>query len=88
MTRPIDIDQIRRQFPTEIKEYLDAIVQDKFDDIEQHIDDINDELDRVDQYIDEAAERAAEAAEARFEALTFEQFLALLQPEIDEYISE
>lgn len=96
MTAPqVDIDQLRRQFPEEVQRFFDAIVQAKFDEIQQdintinwRIDWINEELDWIDEVIDNAAEQAAQEAKDEFIEEAWEEVVALLRPYIAEEIKD
>lgn len=86
MTQPtVDIDQLRRQFPQQVVQYFDAVVQ----SMEWRLTVIENTLTRLeDVVIPQVANAAAQAAEQAFEQQALSAIVAELAPEIDEYISE
>lgn len=86
MTQPtVDIDQLRRQFPQQVVQYFDAVVQ----SMEWRLTVIENTLTRLeDEVIPQVANAAAQAAEQAFEQQALSAIVAELAPEIDEYISE
>lgn len=89
MTAPqVDIDQLRRQFPEEVVRYFDAIVANKFAEIDWRIQAIEDTLTQWETDIPQIAQNAADQAEADFVAQALDDIVEQITPEIDEYIAQ
>lgn len=89
MTAPtVDVDQLRRQFPQQVVQYFDAVVQAKFAEVDWRLAAIEEHLTTIEWEIDTAANRAAAAAEVEFERRALADIVQQLMPEIDAYIAE
>ena len=84
----LDIDQLRRQFPEEVVRYFDAIVEQKFGEVDGRMNVIEETLDDYEEQLPEIAEEAAMLAEQAFERQALSAIVEALSPEIDEYVAE
>ena len=84
----LDIDQLRRQFPEEVVRYFDAIVEQKFTEVDWRMNVIEDTLEGIEEELPTIAQNAADQAEADFVAQALDDIVEQIIPEIDEYIAE
>ena len=78
----LDIDQIRRQFPEEVVRYFDAIVEEKFSEVDWRMNVIENTLDDYETELPAIAQTAANNAEALF----ISQALTDLSNELKPYV--
>ena len=84
----LDIEQLRRQFPEEVVRYFDAIVEQKFTEVDWRMNNIEDTLEDYETELPAIATAAATQAEQTFEHMALSAIVAQLTPEIDEYLAE
>jgi hypothetical protein len=84
----LDIDQLRRQFPEEVVRYFDAIVEQKFGEVDGRMNVIEETLDDYEEQLPQIAEDAATQAEQAFERQALSAIVEAVSPEIDEYVAE
>lgn len=76
----LDIDQLRRQFPEEVVRYFDAIVEQKFGEVDGRMNIIEDTLDDYETELPAIAQAAADQAEQDFINSALADLATALQP--------